>query len=481
MNITEQFLGGHYEANSVNSADNWMINLYPEVVPSGSGGKTVGALYKTPGTTLLATVGDGPIRGEWKLGEYLYVVSGNELYRVTTTWTSTLLGNVSGTGPVSMSDNGTQIFISCNPDAFIYNIVTEVLQQITDPDFPGSGSVGFIDGYFVFNQPGTQQLWNTEINDGTDIDALDYASAEGTPDDIVGLIVDHREIWLFGNLSTEVWYNTGNADNTFQRIQGAFIEHGCASAASIAKMDNSVFWLGTDDNGHGILLRANGYTPVRVSDHSFETAIAEMSIISDAVAYTYQHRGHSFYVISFPTGQQTWVFDAATNLLHRRAYRNVTTGDLERHRSNCHAFFNGKNVVGDYENGKLYSLDPDVFSDAGSPQPWIRRWRALPTGRNNLNRTFHYGLELSAEMGVGISGTTDPAVDPEIILRWSDDGGHTWSNGHSATLGRQGAYANRANWHRLGASRDRVYELSSSAAVKIALLGVQLDLSKGTS
>lgn len=479
--MREQFLGGHYAARSVNSADNWMVNLYPEVVPGASGGKDVGALYRSPGTSLLAAVGPGPIRGEWTLGRFLYVVSGQGFYRVASDWTSTLVGSVSGSGQVWMADNGTQIFISCNPAAFIYNAATGVFAQITDPDFPGSMAVGYIDGYFVFNQPGSQYLWNTAINDGRSIDALDFVSAEGAPDELVSLVVDHSEVWLFGGKSTEVFYNTGIADNTFARISGAFIEHGCAAPASVAKMDNSVFWLGADESGQGILWRANGYTPQRISDHSAEFAWSRYDDISDAVAYTYQDQGHSFYVISFPTGNETWVFDSASSLWHRRSYRNTSTGTLERHRSICHAFFNGTHVVGDRENGNLYSLDPTVYADNDNPLPWIRRWRALPTGTNNLNRTFHSSVELSAEMGVGIAGTTAPAVDPQLILRWSDDGGHTWSNGYATTLGAIGRYANRARWNRLGASRDRIYELSSSAAVRVSLIGAQLNLRRGAS
>lgn len=480
MNMREQFLGGHYMARSVNSSDNWMVNLYPETVPNASGGKDVGALYRCAGLTSLVTCGAGPVRGLWVLGGFLYVASGSTLYSVSTTWTATSIGTIAGSGPVFMADNGTQIFVSCTPTAYIYNTATAVFAQITDADFPGSGCVGYIDGYFVFNQPNTQKFWNTAINDGTNIDALDFASAEGAPDNLVALLVDHQEIWNFGGLSTEVWYNTGNTDNTFARIQGAIIEHGCAAPASVAKMDNSVFWLGADDRGQGILWRANGYTPVRVSDHSAEFAWSEFDTIADAVAYTYQDQGHAFYVISFPTGDQTWVLDAATNLMHRRAYRNTTTGDLTRHRSNCHAFFNAKHVVGDYSTGVLYSLDPTVYTDNGDPQVWIRRWRALPTGSNNLNRTFHHALEISAEMGVG-TGATGPTVDPQVLLRWSDDGGHTWSNGKSASLGRSGRYANMVRFNRLGTSRDRVYELSSSAAVKITLIGAQLEMTKAFS
>ena len=182
-----------------------MVNLFPEAIPEGSGGKEAGFLLRCPGLRLLTTVGSGPIRGLWVTNGVGYVVSGSEFYSLSTSYTATLLGTVTGSGPVSMADNGTQIFIACNPDGFIYNISTAVFGQITDPDFPGAGSVGYLDGYFVFNEPNSQKFWVTAILDGTNIDALDFASAEGYPDNVIALIVDHREIFLFGNTSVEVF------------------------------------------------------------------------------------------------------------------------------------------------------------------------------------------------------------------------------------------------------------------------------------
>jgi Phage stabilisation protein len=237
-----------------------MVNMFSEVVPEGSGGKEAGFLSRAPGLRVLATVGTGPIRGLWVTNNVAYVVSGSQFYSLNASWVATLIGSVTGGGPVSMSDNGTQIFIACNPDGFIYNTSTNVFAQITDPDFPGAGSVGYIDGYFIFNQPNSQKFWVTSLLDGAAIDPLDFASAEGYPDDVVALIVDHLEIFLFGSTSVEVWYDAGTPDFPMARIQGAFMEVGCEAAYSVAKLDNSVFWLGSDARGRGIVYRANGYT-----------------------------------------------------------------------------------------------------------------------------------------------------------------------------------------------------------------------------
>jgi hypothetical protein len=533
-------LGGSYVARSINAADNRMVNLFPEAIPEGSGGKEAGFLLRCPGLRLLATVGSGPIRGLWVTNGVAYVVSGNEFYSLTTSYTATLIGSVTGTGPVSMADNGTQIFIACNPTSYIYNTSTAVFGQITDVDFPGAGSVGYLDGYFVFNEPDSQKFWVTSLLDGTSIDPLDFASAEGYPDNVIALIVDHREIFLFGNNSVEVWYDAGTPDFPLARIQGAFMEVGCAAAYSVAKLDNSVFWVGSDARGRGIVYRANGYTPARISTNAVEYAIQSYGNLSDAIAYTYQQDGHPFYVLIFPSAEATWVYDVSTQLWHERA--GFENGEFVRHRSNCQMAFNSEVVVGDYEDGRLYAFDLDVYADDDQIQKWLRSWRALATGQNNLKRTAHHSLQLDAETGVGLNAypaydgedlatesgniivaefvqgylttqagdqlvteandgneplvtqvqpaedyngyaleteayTAAPGYDPQVMLRWSDDAGHTWSNEHWNSMGKLGTYGTRTIWRRLGMTekiRDRVYEVSGTDPVKIAIMGAEL-------
>jgi hypothetical protein len=502
-------LGSSYVARSINAADNRMINLFPEVIPEG--GKEPGFLNRAPGLELLQTVGSGPIRALWAHqtnGADFYVVSGTEVFKMTSTSaTPVKLGNVIDGGPVSIADNGTQIFFACNGPSYIYNEVTNEFKQITDVDFPGAVTVGYLDGYFVFNEPNSQRVWVTQLLDGTSIDPLDFASAEGSPDGLVAVNVDHREAWLFGTDSVEVWYDSGSPDFPLTRIQGAFNEIGCVAAFSIAKLDNSLFWLGTDARGQGIVYKANGYTGQRVSTHAIEYAIAQYGNISDAVAYTYQQEGHGFYVLTFPSANATWVYDAATQAWHERA--GLVNGAFTRHRSNCQCNFGGETIVGDFENGNIYKYSLEVYADNGAPQKWLRSWRALPTGQNNLKRTAQHSLQLDAESGVGLNGFTTEQVfylttqsgdnlitqndnyiaaeitsttlaDPKVMLRWSDDGGHNWSNEHWTSMGGIGKFGQRIIWRRLGMTtriRDRVYEVSGTDPVKVAIMGAELHIS----
>jgi hypothetical protein len=470
-------LGSTYVTRSVNAADSRCVNLFPEIIPEG--GKEPAFLQRAPGLKNLQTIGTGPIRGLWAFSNdssKAFVVSGARLYSINTSYVATLLGNVSGTGPVSMADNGIQLFVACNGPSFIYNTTTNVFAQITDPDFPGAVTVGYLDGYFVFNEPNSQRLWVTQLLDGTSVDPLDFASAEGSPDGVAGIIIDHREAWVFGTNSVEVWYNVGGVDFPLQRIQGAFNEIGCVAPYSIAKLDNGVFWLGADARGQGIVYRANGYTGQRISTHAVEWQIQQYTDLSDAVAYTYQQDGHAFYVLIFPSADTTWVYDVSTQAWHERA--GFTNGDFTRHRSNCQMSFNNKIIVGDYATGVIYAFDLDTYADNGQIQKWLRSWRALPTGQNNLKRTAQHTLQLDCESGVGLNlGQGD---DPEVMLRWSDDGGHTYSNEHWSQLGKIGQYYRRVFWRRLGMTlklRDRVYELSGTDPVKIAIMGAEILIS----
>ena len=471
-------LGSTYVTRSVNAANATMINLYPEVIPEG--GKEPAFLTRCPGLKYWQSVGEGPIRQVYTTQSYssrLYVASGNEFYLLGSLSDDPIkLGDISGNGPVSIADNGTQFFIACGDQGFIYNQSTNVFSQITDPDFPGATTVTYLDGYFVFNEPSSQRVWTSVLLDGTSVDPLDFASAEGSPDGVVAILADHRELVVFGTDTTEVWYNAALPDFPLAPIQGAFNEIGCISAWSIAKLDNSIFWLGTSPRGKGIVYRANGYTAIRVSTHAVEWQIQQYERITDAVGYSYQQEGHLFYVLNFPSANRTWVYDAATNSWHERA--SFIEGELSRHRSNCHCNFQGNTVVGDYSNGNIYTFDTNIYDDYGGVQKVVRSWRAFYPGMNDLRRTAQHSLQLDVETGVGL--TEGQGSDPQVVLRWSDDGGHSWSNEHWRSLGPIGEYGRRVIWRRLGMTnkiRDRVYEISITDPVKVNIMGAQLLLS----
>jgi len=455
------FVGGAYQARSRAFDCQRCVNLYPELSGSGTS-RSVAMLVGTPGLALWQTIGTGPIRAVLRFTPALaIVVSGAGVYRVTTAGAATLIGNISGgLSPVSMASNGTLVMLVTGAaDGYFINPLAGTVTAIADTDFLGGINVDFLDGYFVWSTPGTGRFQWTELY-SSDIDGLSFATAEGSPDNLVGSIVNYREVWLFGENSTEVWYNSGGLDQVFTRLQGAFLEVGCAAARSIAKADNTVFWLGADDRGQGVVYRANGYTPARVSTHAIEFAIASYATISDAVAYTYQQEGHLYYVLTFPSGNATWVYDVASDLWHERAWRD-DTGLLNRHRSNCQMTFAGLTMVGDWQNGKVYSMALDTYTDDGAAIPRIR---AAPYVSND-NDTWNVFDALQIEMQTGVGGFSGAVA----VLQWSDDNGATFSNELQASIGKIGETV-RVRWRRLGKSRARVFRVTITDPVKVCMI-----------
>lgn len=462
--MKSNFLGPAYKLRSLPLAAQTCVNLYLEPDESTPG---EGAFYGTPGLLLLATLASLGCRGLHVAGGLLWAVYADTLYSINTDWVATEIGTLpNSTGHVEIFDNGIDLVVAHQGGWHTCLLAGSSLSAVSGSEGTSDGT--FIDSYFVqAKADGTYQWANVGT---TTIDALSFASAEGSPDKIIRTIADHRELLLIGEQTIEVAVVTSNPDLPFTRT--AFIEQGVLAKHSVAKEDNSVFWLGKNEKGQGIVYRANGYVPSRISDFAIEHAIAGYANPEDAVAFTYQQDGHHFYVLHF--AEATWAYDINTGAWAQRAYRNTSDGSLERHRGVEHAFFNGCHVLGDYADGRLFKLDPDTYTDDGDPIYWERVWAQLHA--ENRRMFFHSG-ELIAEMGVGLDGDPDAVgADPQVLLSWSDDGGRVWSNQYARSLGRIGAFRNRAIWRRLGTSRNRYFKLCGSDPVKKALRGFNLEM-----
>lgn len=473
------FIGPAYQSRSVNFDAQRCVNMYLEGGNPAS--KSPSMLIGTPGLKLWANFAGGGVRGVERFSaDIAIVVSGPNVYKVDSTGAGILIGTVDAlTTVVSMASNGTMIMLVTGQNGYFIDPLLGKITRIDNPDFIGADTVWFLDGYFVFNKTGTGQFQITGLYN-TEIDGLDFATAEGAPDLLLSLIADHRELWLFGETSTEVFFNSGNVDFPFERINGAFIEQGCAAKFSPAKMDNTVYWLTADERGTGTVQRAVGYQPQRVSTHALEYALSKMSRIDDAVGFTYQQEGHSFYQLNFPTAKQTWVFDAATNQWHERAWRNPVTAQLQQDRAICQMQFAGCTIVGDWENGNLYILDLNTYTHNGNP---ITRIRTCPHAAGpDYQWQFFWSFQVDMQTGVGINGVPGvPGVSPKARLRWSDDGGTSWSNELWVNVGELGNRRARAQWRRLGKSRDRVFEFAMTDPVPIVLIGASVKVTGGRS
>lgn len=471
------FVGGAYMSRSKNFDAQRCVNLYAEMSESGNS-KSVAMLVGTPGLQDLFDLpgATGPIRGFHRFNDNLAVaVSDNSVFSIVPPSGVNLIGLISsGETKVSMADNGAVVMLMTGQEGYFVDPVAGTVTLISDPDFVAGRHVSFLAGRFVWPKTDTGQFQWTEVY-GTAIDALSFSTAEASPDVIVAQIAGFGELWEFGQNTTEVFQPSNDADEPYVKVQGAAMEIGCTAPYSVAKIDSSFLWLGRSDEGIGIVWRAVNYQPQRISTHAIEFAIASYGDVSDAIAFTYQQEGHSFYVLSFPAANKTWCYDVSTGLWHERTYRDPATGDMQRIRPVCQMQFDGDTIVGDRELPRLYRLRLDVYQDGA--QVLIPRIRACHHLSEDLKPQFFHALQIDMETGVGLE--FGQGIDPQAMLRWSDDGGHTWSNSHWTTMGRQGKYLTRARWRRLGYSRDRVFEVTITDPVKVCIIGASADVTVG--
>jgi Phage stabilisation protein len=470
------FVGPTYVAASLTQDFQECINWYPEI-DANRKDRGVIALYPTPG---LVSVVQLPlfaeVRGLYTVtgGQTLLAVNGNQLLALTTSYGITTAGTLAtSSGPVSMIDNGVTAMIADGTARYSYNWVTNAFAVLADGAFPAATRVDDVDTFMVYNNPGTNQ-WGCTNAGSSASSALNVSAKDGFSDNLISLIVNQREVYLLGEKTTEVWVNVGAFPFPFQRIPGTSSQHGVAAVFSLARLGNSFAWLSKDDRGQGVVVQMNGYAPQRISTHAVETAITGYATVADARAYTYQQNGHEFYVLNFPSADVTWAYDLATEMWHKRAWRDQKNM-LHRHRSNCAAVFNGQIIVGDWQNGKLYAMSLTTFADDGQPLPCIRRAPHLVGGE--IERVFYEELQLQFQPGVGLQ--TGQGSSPQVMLRWSDDGGNTFGNEHWRSLGAVGQYKNRARWTQLGEARDRVFEASTTDPVYRVLVSSNLKASAG--
>lgn len=486
------FVGGSYEPVSQSLNASKTVNFYIEVDETKQG-KSPRALIRTPGLKLVHTfTGQYGIRGNGlytthnDVQDQMFVVYGNELWEMTAGGTWARRGTLQSTvGPVSIADNGRFLVIVDGQYGYAYDLQTTVFTPITDPDFPGADRVTVLNNYLLFNKPRTQQFFWTNLS-GVDFDALDFTSVDGFPDRLVSILAYRGELWLFGATTTERWYNAADLFFPFQRIQGGFSEQGMAATHSPAVIGDKLCWLTANSEGAGMAHITLAGQVQRISTHATEHAWQGYPQLSDALGWGEQRDGHEFYWLTFPSGNATWVFDISASLWHERAYLNPTTGNLDRHRANAATYAYGKHYVGDWQNGNVYELDMATYTDNGAPIRALRRAPYVYAGKSpaNLPWVFHHTLQIDCEMGTGVQGTVEdgPAqvteaydTPPLLQLRWSDDGGATWTLERTASLGKVGARRARARFLRLGRSRSRIYEVACTDPVIKTVIGGYLE------
>lgn len=499
----------------------------------------------------------------------VYLVTGGASYRVGDVLSATVTGaiqsgSITATG-TNCTDNtytnvalvggtgtGATATIVCSGGAVTTVTLTnsglgytagDVLQ--VNAQVLGNLSSGFQWTVSAVSAAGTGFAFTVTAVGSSAFDALDIAAKTGWPDPLsTGPVVMHRELWLVGTKTTEVWYNSGAADFTFQALPGVFIEHGCIAPWSVAVQDVIIYWLSQDKQGRAIVVKGANYAAARISTHALETALQSYSTISDAVGYTWQIEGHVFYSLNFPTANATWVWDEAEQLWHEECWLDGN-GNENRHRGNCYANAYGQSFCLDWQTGALYSMGGSVYTDAGAPVKYLR---SFPHLQADGKRMFHSEFMLDLQAGavatepttgppriplpmtfVGSNGlpitwtgtTTGLSVieleqggylansngepiyalpapagpvtpliwiadspapyEPQVSISWSDNRGVSYGQAVQRGVGATGQFGRYANVWRCGYARDRVYQVEHSINAPVAIQGAYISTKDATS
>ena len=467
-----------YDGKSVIASGQECVNLYAEINDKDPQAPAKVTYYPMPGSVLYSDPNfERNARGSYRtsIGTGYYVVWTNVNF-LNSTGVLIFIGAIADrASQIIFADNGIVCVMVDGVNGYVIDLQTNALGIITDPNFYGADYVAQLDTFFIFNYPDTN-LWYisvsnadyTQLTTTGGFDPLDIAAKSGFNDPIVGIVTVHGELWLIGDLTTEVWIGTGAADFYFQRQQGAYINHGCAAQYSIATIDVLVCFIMQDQQGNGIIVQGQGYDITEISTPRVVSEIKKYSTLEDAIGFCFQIEDHAYYALVFPTASKGWIYDFKSKQWSEWNWVD-DNGNFLRPRANCCMFINGVNLVGDWENGRLLKLDINVYTDDGQPLVWVRTFPHMVSDNNKV--TY---LNFQADLQPGT--IEDQETDPEISLSWSDNKGKSYGNPSLQSIGRPGEYTVVPKWSRLGQARDRVFKLSCSANAQQSLNGAFIDI-----
>lgn len=485
----EKLLGGAYTAQALIADAQRCVNLYPEKNPEQA--PVPVTLYPRPGLTPLSsppTIGQARCLYRATNGD-LYAVLDTAVYYINPDWQWTYIGSMATalTTPVMMADNGTNIIVvDGTPNGYTILMTTRVFGQTGDPNFLGSDRADFLDGFLIFNDPGTQN-WYCSLSYSVSFNALFFGTKTAWPDDIIAVMAVEREAWIFGPQKSEVWTNNGTVPFPFQPLPGIIVEHGCAAKYSVAKQDVNIYWLSQSPEGARMVMKGADHQAKRISNHAIEAEFLKYPRVDDAIGAVYQIAGHAFYKLHFPTADKTWGYDEATGQWHEDLSID-SNGNFHRALNTFCAYAYGTNVALDWRNGNLLKIDPSNFTDADEPIVCLRSFPHNMDGEGDRVTYWQFTADMETGTGTGtaeVPTTSTPwslgfsagfgarvVTEPPLVsLRCSRTRGYSWENAVTQPMGAAGKYLCRPSWNRLGYTTDMVFELSWSTPMKTALNG----------
>lgn len=396
--------------------------------------------------------------------------------------TGSSLAGSSSVSAVSFTANTVTVSPAAGATAtgVLFTVTIPAFAQIGDPAFLGADRVAFIEGWLLFNQPGTRTFYtNAPVPYTLAFAGAFYALKDSSTDNLITLLENEREVWLVGERTSEVWFNAGGANFAFSRLPGIGPQVGCSAKHSICRVGEVIVWLARiGEAGENVVVMTQQYSWTRVSTHAIEHAISSYPQVADAIADCYEEEGHLIYQLTFPTADVTWCLDLTVyNLTQgklgwfQRLSWNTRTGTYHRHYANCMVNFADIRMCGDFQNGTVYQQSRAFYTDNGNP---LRCQRRTPHVWDKGKRQRLYAASLQIEFTPGVGLQVGQGSNPQIMMRWSNDGGFTWSNEHWLPIGMAGQTKNRALIRRLGKFRDRVWEANFSDPTARDIIGATL-------
>ena len=462
--------GPAYSGPSTNINAQEAINFFHSI--DRSGGKAVLSLIGRFGLDLFSHIGAAEIRATINVGDLAYVVAGNTFYSVDNTGTATVRGTLNtAMGRVGIASNGYDVTMVDSTNGYRYLISTATFTQIVAAGFPnGATDISFVNQFYVVDNPALGTMQTSAINNGLNWAALDFAVPESDPDGLVRCMSIHGTIWALGESTTEPWYYAALPYGMpFLPNRSGVIDMGIAARWSAVKADNTLYWLAQNKEGIYGIVKLGGYNVDKVSTPAIDHAIRGYATILDCTAFAFTEKGHTFIVFTFPTANKSWVYDSATQL-----WAEWQSYGIGAFRCGFYMYFNNRQILGDRTTGRLYSVNWDTYTDNGDIIESARTCQHLSKNGGDIEIN---SLIIDIEAGVGtLSGQ---GSDPKIMLDWSKDGGHTWSNRFDRSMGTRGKYATRVKWDRLGTAVNWTLRVKITDPVKRVIIGAYAEIAEG--
>lgn len=409
----------------------------------------------------------------------IYFVAGEKLYQVDRLGNLTSLGTVGGAGYCELAannipDDSQVLVLNGLGQAYVYQ-PSVGLNIVSDVDYSAASYVTVLNERFWLPKDGSNQFFASAVSDGTDYPAAAIATAETSPDNVVAVFAHKGALWVLGENTSEYWQSVNDATLPVRQVKGVVYERGCSAVHSVRKTGDTFCFLADDKT----VMMVSGTTMQKISGLAFElevkgdgsTRYPGYSKLDDAYGFFVDGPTHKIYYLTFPTQKVTWGYDFSTGLWHKRESLDQ---QIWRPIGAVSAW--GKIIVADALSGKLYYLTPGFKTENGDRIDCYLRTPSL-SWRTDVTIPL---IEVDMETGVGT--VTGQGSDPKLIIKYSKDGGNTWTGKSDQPIGAIGDYRKRVPIRQFGRvvrNRDFVLEIRITDPVDFRIYKLYAQVEEG--